>query len=115
MFFLSFIWKHDLEQNASTDWFPVICVSLVEEYRRLCIVGVPQGHGPPNGYPNGHFPSTNGNGFNYGFKFPSGPNGNGNGGIGGNGGNGGSFGGNGGGPPTHQHIGELIFGSDSTR
>ena len=68
-------------------------LSLAEEFRRLCIVGVPQGHGVPNVYPNGNFPT-------YGFKFPSVPNGNGNGGnggSGGNGGNGGGFGGNGGG------------------
>ncbi|XP_032381734.1 fibrillin-2b isoform X4 [Etheostoma spectabile] len=79
---------------------PEMCpVRGSDEFRRLCIVGVPQGHGFPNGYPNGHYPNSNGNG--YGFKFPSVPNGNGNGGIGGNGGgsfggNGGSFGGNGG-------------------
>lgn len=96
----------------------LISFSLVDEFRRLCIVGVAQGHGLPNGYPNGHFP--NGNGFNYGYKFP--PNGNGNGGVGGNGGgsfggnggsfggNGGSFGGNGGGLLTHTHIGESLCG-----
>uniref|UniRef100_A0AAQ5YTC0 Fibrillin 2b n=1 Tax=Amphiprion ocellaris TaxID=80972 RepID=A0AAQ5YTC0_AMPOC len=71
---------------------PEMCpVRGSDEYRRLCIVGVPQGHGLPHSYPNGHFPNGN-----YPFKFPSVPNGNGNGGIGGNGGNGGSFGGNGG-------------------
>lgn len=91
----------------------LISFSLVDEFRRLCIVGVAQGHGLPNGYPNGHFPNTNGNGFNYGYKFP--PNGNGNGGVGGNGGgsfggNGGSFGGNGGGLLTHTHIGESLCG-----
>ncbi len=102
----------------STDLFPLISVSLVDEFRRLCIVGVPQGHSLPHGYPNGHFPSSNGNGFNYGYKFPSAPNGNGNGGVGGNGGggsfggNGGSFGGNGGGLMTHQHIGESLCGSE---
>ncbi|XP_069006644.1 fibrillin-2b isoform X2 [Embiotoca jacksoni] len=92
---------------------PEMCpVRGSDEFRRLCIVGVPQGHGLPHGYPNGHFPNNNGNGFNYGYKFPNVPNGNGNGGIGGNGGggsfggNGGSFGGNGGGP-THQHIGTV--------
>lgn len=86
-----------------------------EEFRRLCIVGVPQGHGLPNGYPNGHFPNNNGNGFNYGFKFPNMPNGNGNGGfngggLGGNGfgGNGGDFGGNGGGSLIPKQIGEFI-------
>ncbi|XP_030289360.1 fibrillin-2b isoform X1 [Sparus aurata] len=90
---------------------PEMCpVRGSDEFRRLCIVGVAQGHGLPNGYPNGHFPNTNGNGFNYGYKFP--PNGNGNGGVGGNGGgsfggNGGSFGGNGGGLLTHTHIGTV--------
>ncbi|XP_071399443.1 fibrillin-2b [Centroberyx affinis] len=82
---------------------PEMCpVRGSDEFRRLCIVGVPQGHGLPNGYPNGHlpnghFPNGNGNGYSYGYKFP---NGNGNGGIGGNGGGGvagGGFGGNGGG------------------
>ncbi|XP_051233539.1 fibrillin-2b isoform X6 [Dicentrarchus labrax] len=100
---------------------PEMCpVRGSDEFRRLCIVGVPQGHGLPHVYPNGHFPNTNGNGFNYGYKFPSLPsNGNGNGGIGGNGGgsfggnggsfggNGGSFGGNGGGPLTNQQIGTV--------
>ncbi|XP_049443747.1 fibrillin-2b isoform X1 [Epinephelus fuscoguttatus] len=95
---------------------PEMCpVRGSDEFRRLCIVGVPQGL--PHVYPNGHFPGSNGNGFHYGFKFPSVPNGNGNGGIGGNGGaggfggnggsfggNGGSFGGNGGGLPNHQQI-----------
>ncbi|KAF0042112.1 hypothetical protein F2P81_005644 [Scophthalmus maximus] len=98
---------------------PEMCpVRGSDEFRRLCIVGVPQGHGLPHGYPNGHFPN-NGNGFNYGHKFPSVPNGNGNGGIGGNGGgsfggnggsfggNGGSFGGNGGGRLNHQQIGTV--------
>ncbi|XP_039984544.1 fibrillin-2b [Xiphias gladius] len=91
---------------------PEMCpVRGSDEFRRLCIVGVPQGHGLPHGYPNGHF-LNNGNGFNYGHKFPSVPNGNGNGGIGGNGGgsfggNGGSFGGNGGGLLTHQNIGTV--------
>uniref|UniRef100_A0A671YW41 Fibrillin 2b n=1 Tax=Sparus aurata TaxID=8175 RepID=A0A671YW41_SPAAU len=51
---------------------PEMC-PVRDEFRRLCIVGVAQGHGLPNGYPNGHFPNTNGNGFNYGYKFP--PNG----------------------------------------
>ncbi|TMS20029.1 Fibrillin-2, partial [Larimichthys crocea] len=96
---------------------PEMCpVRGSDEFRRLCIVGVPQGHGLPHGYPNGHFPSTNGNGFNYGYKFP---NGNGNGGIGGNGGgsfggnggsfggNGGTFGGNGGGLLNNAHIGTV--------
>lgn len=103
--------------ERSPDFFSVIFVPLVDEFRRLCIVGVAQGHGLPHVYPNGHFPNTNGNGYNYGYKFPSVPNGNGNGGNGGNGGvgfggnggsfggNGGSFGGNGGG---HQHIGESL-------
>ncbi|KAI3368749.1 hypothetical protein L3Q82_025735 [Scortum barcoo] len=55
---------------------PEMCpVRGSDEFRRLCIVGVPQGHGLPHGYPNGHFPSSNGNGFNYGYKFPSVPNG----------------------------------------
>ncbi|XP_070764446.1 fibrillin-2b [Enoplosus armatus] len=89
---------------------PEMCpVRGSDEFRRLCIVGVPQGL--PHGYPHG-YPNTNGNGFNYGYKFPSVPNGNGNGGIGGNGGggfggNGGSFGGNGGGLQTHKHIGTV--------
>uniref|UniRef100_A0A8C4GMH3 Fibrillin 2b n=1 Tax=Dicentrarchus labrax TaxID=13489 RepID=A0A8C4GMH3_DICLA len=58
---------------------PEMCpVRGSDEFRRLCIVGVPQGHGLPHVYPNGHFPNTNGNGFNYGYKFPSLPsNGNG--------------------------------------
>ncbi|XP_045904597.1 fibrillin-2b isoform X1 [Micropterus dolomieu] len=102
---------------------PEMCpVRGSDEFRRLCIVGVPQGHGFPHGYPNGHFPNNNGNGYGYGHKFPSVPNGNGNGGIGGNGGggggsfggnggsfggNGGSFGGNGGGLQTHKHIGTV--------
>ncbi|CAK6958051.1 fibrillin-2b [Scomber scombrus] len=90
---------------------PEMCpVRGSDEFRRLCIVGVPQGHGFPHGYPNGQFPNNNGNGFNYGYKFPSLPNGNGNGGAGGNGGfggNGGSFGGNGGGLSTHQNIGTV--------
>lgn len=51
-------------------------------------MGVPQGHGVPNVYPNGNFPT-------YGFTLTRVPNGNGNGGNGG--GNGGGFGGNGGG------------------
>ncbi|XP_033936716.1 fibrillin-2b [Pseudochaenichthys georgianus] len=100
---------------------PEMCpVRGSDEFRRLCIVGVAQGHGLPNGYPNAHFPNGNGNGngngYNYnGYKYPAVPNGNGNGGIGGNGGsfggnggsfggNGGSFGGNGGG---HQRIGSV--------
>lgn len=88
---------------------------LQDEFRRLCIVGVPQGL--PHTFPNGYFPSNNGN---YGFKLPSIPNGNGNGrphtngggeSFGENGGtfggNGGTFGGNGGGL-NHLNIGESL-------
>lgn len=113
---------NNLQQNVYTDLFPVTCV--LDEFRRLCIVGVPQGHGLPYGYPNGHFPNNNGNGFNYGFKFPRVPTGNGNGGIGVNGGggfggnggsferNGGSFGGNGGGSLNGQNISEFLCGPE---
>ncbi|XP_077573619.1 fibrillin-2-like [Stigmatopora nigra] len=90
---------------------PEMCpVRGSDEFRRLCIVGVPQGHGLPNGYPNGYYPSNNGH------RYPSVPNGNGgNGGYfggnggngGGNGGNGGSFGGNGGGLMKHHPIGTF--------
>ncbi|XP_057697171.1 fibrillin-2b isoform X1 [Corythoichthys intestinalis] len=102
---------------------PEMCpVRGSDEFRRLCIVGVPQGHGLPNGYPNGYFPNNNGH------RYPSVPNGNGGngggsfggngGGFGGNGGsfggnggsfggNGGSFGGNGGGLMTHHQIGTV--------
>nr|XP_046247842.1 fibrillin-2b isoform X2 [Scatophagus argus] len=89
---------------------PEMCpVRGSDEFRRLCIVGVPQVHGLPHSYPNGHFPNNNGNGFNYGYKFPSIPNGNGNGGIGGNGGGsfGGNGGGNGGGAQNPKHIGTV--------
>ena len=91
--------KHNLRPFASTNSFPVnvISVSLVDEFRRLCIVGVPQGL--PHGYPNFR---GNGNGFNYGPKFPSAPNSNGN----------GVNGGNGVGIVTHQHIGEPFCGSE---
>ncbi|XP_049577285.1 fibrillin-2b isoform X1 [Syngnathus scovelli] len=110
---------------------PEMCpVRGSDEFRRLCIVGIPQGHGLPNGYPNGYFPNNNG----YGPKFPSIPNGNGGngggafggnggsfggngGGFGGNGGgfggNGGSFGGNGGGLMTHHQIGTVTV-NDTT-
>ncbi|KAF3834796.1 hypothetical protein F7725_027354 [Dissostichus mawsoni] len=84
---------------------PEMCpVRGSDEFRRLCIVGVAQGHGLPHGYPNGHFPNGNGNGngYNYnGYKYPGVPNG-----------NGGSFGGNGG---RHQHIGERICGSEHSQ
>ncbi|XP_026013630.1 fibrillin-2b isoform X1 [Astatotilapia calliptera] len=82
---------------------PEMCpVRGSDEFRRLCIVGVPQVHGFSQHH-NGHYP--------YGFKFP---NGNGNGGIGNGGGTfgnngGGTFGNNGGGTfgnngGTVQHI-----------
>ncbi|XP_023195497.1 fibrillin-2-like [Xiphophorus maculatus] len=94
---------------------PEMCpVRGSDEFRRLCIVGVPQGL--PHTFPNGYFPSNNGN---YGFKLPSIPNGNGNGrphtngggdSFGENGGtfggNGGTFGGNGGGL-NHLNIGTV--------
>ncbi|MEQ2240748.1 Fibrillin-2, partial [Ilyodon furcidens] len=94
---------------------PEMCpVRGSDEFRRLCIVGVPQGL--PHTFPNGYFPSSNGN---YGFKLPSVPNGNGNGrphtngggdSFGENGGtfggNGGTFGGNGGGL-NHLNIGTV--------
>ncbi|XP_077462687.1 fibrillin-2b [Stigmatopora argus] len=100
---------------------PEMCpVRGSDEFRRLCIVGVPQGHGLPNGYPNGYYPSNNGhrypgvpngnggNGGNYGGNGGNGGNYGGNGGNGGNfGGNGGNFGGNGGGLMTHQQIGTF--------
>uniref|UniRef100_A0A3P9MQM8 Fibrillin 2b n=1 Tax=Oryzias latipes TaxID=8090 RepID=A0A3P9MQM8_ORYLA len=58
---------------------PEMCpVRGSDEYRRLCIVGVPQIHGIPHSFPNGYFPSNNGN---HGFKFPSISNGNGNGAV----------------------------------
>ncbi|MED6293559.1 Fibrillin-2, partial [Characodon lateralis] len=87
---------------------PEMCpVRGSDEFRRLCIVGVPQGL--PHTFPNGYFPSSNGN---YGFKLPSVPNGNGNGRPHTNGGgdsfgeNGGTFGGNGGGL-NHLNIGTV--------
>lgn len=114
MYFSSFsfsllLTKHKLQQLASTDC-SLWSLSLVDEFRRLCIVGVPQGHGFPHGYPNVHFPNTNGNGF---IKFPISPNGNGNGGFGGNGGghnggNTGGFGGIGGGLLNNQQIGWVF-------
>uniref|UniRef100_A0A4W5MXD3 TB domain-containing protein n=1 Tax=Hucho hucho TaxID=62062 RepID=A0A4W5MXD3_9TELE len=94
-----------------------------DEYRRLCIEGVPHGTGnggfPHGGFPNGGgYPNGggNGHGYSYGYKLnPNGPNGNGHhgngggiggGGIGGGGqgGGGNGFGGNGGG----RNIGELV-------
>ncbi|KAM6963382.1 fibrillin-2b isoform 4-T4 [Aplochiton taeniatus] len=90
---------------------PEMCpVRGSDEFRRLCIEGVPQGHGQPIGYPNGHlpngyYPNGNGHGNGYGFKFPSGPGSHGNGG--GMNGNGGGFGGNGGGLLTPPHIGTV--------
>uniref|UniRef100_A0A8C6Q8Y9 Fibrillin 2b n=3 Tax=Nothobranchius TaxID=28779 RepID=A0A8C6Q8Y9_NOTFU len=83
---------------------PEMCpVRGSDEYRHLCIVGVPQGL--PHSFPSSYFPSNG----NIGFQLPPGvPNGNGNGRTGGNGGegigenggafrgNGGTFGGNGG-------------------
>lgn len=106
--------KYTRSFEPSTNSLPVTPAFPADEYRRLCIAGVPQGHGLPNGYPNGHppnghFPNGNGNGYGYGYKFPNG-NGNG-GGIGGNGGGGvggGGFGGNGGGLLTPPNIGESI-------
>ncbi|KAM9357797.1 fibrillin-2b [Symphorus nematophorus] len=85
---------------------PEMCpVRGSDEFKRLCIVGVPYI------YSNGRFPNPNGNGYT-GYTFQ--PNGNGNGGgIGGNGGGGfggnggGGFGGNGGGLLTHQRIGTV--------
>ncbi|XP_042178990.1 fibrillin-2b isoform X2 [Oncorhynchus tshawytscha] len=86
---------------------PEMCpVRGSDEYRRLCIEGVPHGTGN-GGFPHGVFP--HGHGYSYGYKLnPHGPNGNGHhgngggiggGGIGGGGqgGGGNGFGGNGGG------------------
>lgn len=90
--------------ESNSCWDPLICalLSLADEFRRLCIVGVPQVHGFSQHH-NGHYP--------YGFKFP---NGNGNGGIGNGGGTfgnngGGTFGNNGG---TVQHISLSLCASE---